>query len=152
MILYFYCPQAYNCISFIYCRFVLVVLRTLEWIFLWLIYFSTFNHLWEILSYYFWRFLHIYIYRFGSEKAFENLIEMEYIDWIFYIYWKCMLECGGKWDIVSDFFFFMYKYWNLIENKIERLISLMKTHVNSNEVWYDEWKNKRNEILMLCMC
>ena len=29
----------------------------------------------------------------------------KYIDWIYiYIYWKFMLECGGKWDIVSDFF------------------------------------------------
>ena len=61
---------------------------------------------------------------------------MEYIHWIFR--WKCMIECDGKWDVEIYLFimeigvgnpieneipwpFFMCKYCNLIENRIERL-------------------------------
>ena len=59
------------------------------------------------------------------EKAFWNSIEMEYIDWIFFI-WKCMLECGGKWDVEIDFFFFIMEMGvgNLIENEISWVIFL----------------------------
>lgn len=78
MILYIYCShlfwldhfRAYEFILFICCGFVLVlvVLRILEWLFIYLFMISilsTCDHLWEILSYYFWIFL--YIYRFGYD-------------------------------------------------------------------------------------
>ena len=67
------------------------------------------------------------------------------IYWLNFFIWKCLLECDGKWDVEIDFFiiimeisvgnpieneipwlFFMYKYWNSIENIIKRLIFFNK--------------------------